>query len=84
MGPIRTLQSASENGARRRGRTQVTDLYIRGPKLAAAEPRRVVVEMDPGEYQARWKLPAAGAALPRLSSCGSSRCGWRELTLRPP
>jgi hypothetical protein len=46
------LQSASENGARRRGRTQVTDLYIRGPKLAAAEPRRVVVEMDPGEYQA--------------------------------
>ena len=46
------MQVASENGARRRGREQVTDLYIRGPKLAAAEPRRVVVELEPSEYQA--------------------------------
>jgi hypothetical protein len=39
---------ASEN-SRQRG---ATDLYIRGPKRAAAEPRRVVVEFHPDEYRA--------------------------------
>jgi hypothetical protein len=43
---------SSENGARRRGRAALVDPYIRGTKRTAIEPRRVVVELQPDEYQA--------------------------------
>jgi hypothetical protein len=46
------VDRSCENGARTRAREAVVDLYIRGPKRAALEPRRVVVELSPSDYQA--------------------------------
>jgi hypothetical protein len=58
------LTAVSEEDARRAGHRPAWDNYIRGKKLAAAEPRPVVVELTPAEYRTLDSLELLRNSLP--------------------